>query len=100
MDQPLFKKPVTPNFSDPATQLSFVEQTKSSKELMQKELDVNQSEQILLKQRIQMMEEFVNDLPSTDPQYSILSVQIKMDQVELDELKIQEQSLHQKLSAE
>ena len=100
MQRPLFRKPETPNFSNPLTQLNFIEQTLSAKELHYKELTVNQAEQNLLGKRIRMMREFVNELPASDPQYSMLVIQIQMDQIELDELKAAESKLTQKLSAE
>ncbi len=93
-----FPKKEAPDFSKIDVQQSFVQQTHDSKELMQKELDVNQEEQILLDKRIRMMKTFLNDLPSSDPQYSMLAVQIQMDQVEMDELKVRETFLVQKLS--
>jgi hypothetical protein len=98
MEQPLFKKPETPNFADPAARASFVHETATSKELLQKELDVNKEEQNLLDKRIRMMKEFVNDLPASDPQYSMLVIQIQMDQIERDELKTRELCLIEKLS--
>ncbi len=92
------KKEPSPDFSNPAMQKSFVEDTQDSKSLMQKELSVNQAEQILLQKRVELMKSFINDLPSTDPQYSMLVSQVKMDQVELDELKTREILLKQSLS--
>ncbi len=96
--QPFPKKEETPDFSHPATQQAFVQEAHDFRLLTQKELEVNQAEQVLLHQRIEIMKEFVNDLPSTDPQYSMLLAQIQMDQIELDELKIRSAFLLQKLS--
>ena len=96
--QPFPNKENAPNFSNPAVRQAFVQETHSSKELMQKELDVNQAEQVLLKQRVELMKSFVNDLPSSDPQYSMLLIQVQMDQVEMDELKIRESFLIHKLT--
>lgn len=93
-----FPKKETPDFSKAEVQQAFVQDTRDGKSLMQKELDVNQQEQILLAKRIQMMKSFINDLPSSDPQYSMLLTQIHMDQVEIDELKIRETLLIQRLS--
>lgn len=95
--QPFPKKESTPDFSNPAQQKSFIENTHSSKELMQKELSVNQAEQILLKQRVELMKSFINDLPSSDPQYSMMLAQVQMDQIELDELRTRETLLIQSL---
>lgn len=92
------KKENAPNFSNPAVQQAFVHETKDNKELMQKELDVNRAEQNLLKKRIELMKSFVNDIPSSDPQYSMLLTQVDMDQIEMDELKTREILLIQKLS--
>ena len=92
------QKENAPNFSNPAVQKTFVQETRDNKELMQKELDVNRAEQTLLKQRIVLMKSFINDMPSSDPQYSMLIAQVGMDQIELDELKNREMLLTQKLS--
>ena len=80
----------------PYTQ-TFVQNTHDAKTLLQKELIVNHSEQTLLQKRIQLMRDFVGDLPSSDPQYNMILLAIQMDQVELHELKIRESSLLQKL---
>ncbi len=93
-----FQKKEPPDFSNPERQRAFVQETHDSKALMQKELDVNQAERVLLEKRIRLMQSFINDLPSSDPQYSMLAAQVKMDKLELDELKIRENLLIQKLS--
>lgn len=95
--QPILPKKNAPNFSDPAVQQAFVQDTQGSKELLQKELDVNREEQNLLHQRLDLMKSFINDIPSSDPQYSMLVAQVGMDQIELDELKIKEMHLIQKI---
>lgn len=95
---PFPKKENTPDFSNPSVQQAFVQDTQDSKSLMQKELDVNQAEQVLLKQRISLMKGLINDIPSSDPQYSVLALQVQMDQIELDELKNREALLIQNLS--
>ena len=94
------KKESSPDFSNPKVQEAFVQDTEEHKVLMQKELSVNQAEQVLLKQRIELMSSFVNDIPSHDPQYSMLRLQVQMDRLELDELKIREVLLTQRLSWE
>lgn len=88
--EPFPKKENAPNYSNPVVQQAFIQDAQDSKTLMQKELEVNQAEQNLLSKRLLMMKEFLNELPSSDPQYSMLALQIKMDQVELDEIKIRE----------
>ena len=93
-----FQKNDTPDFSNAETRQEFVQSAHDSKTLMQKELDVNQAEQILLDKRLRMMKSFMNDLPSSDPQYSMLALQIQMDQLEINELKVGETILIQKLT--
>ncbi len=93
-----FPKEKTPDFSKIEAQQAYVREAHDSKALMQKELDVNLAEQILLNQRVQLMKGFLNDLPSSDPQYSMLAAQIQMDQLELDELRVRASLLSQKLS--
>lgn len=93
MQKPLFKKPETPDFANPAVQRAFLEEVRTSKELLLKELDLNRAEQVLLNQRIVMLKSFVNDLPASDPQYGMMLAQSQMDQIELDELKIRESAI-------
>ncbi len=95
---PFPKKENTPDFSNPSVQQAFVQDTQDSKSLMQKELDVNRAEQVLLRQRISLMKGFINDIPSSDPQYSMLVLQVQMDQIEVDELKNRETLLIKNLS--
>ncbi|PIS03321.1 MAG: hypothetical protein COT85_00550 [Chlamydiae bacterium CG10_big_fil_rev_8_21_14_0_10_42_34] len=96
--QPFPKKDSSPNFSNPQKQTEFVQETKDSKSLTQKELNVNQAEQVLLNKRIELMKSFINELPSSDPQYSMLVTQVQMDRIELDELKARATILLEKLS--
>jgi len=96
MNQPLFKKHETPNFSDPIAQQTFVQGIQNRQELIQSELNVNTSQQKLLNQRINTAKELINDLPASDPRYSALLIQMQMDQVELDELKVRETILMSK----
>lgn len=93
-----FQKNEALDFSKESVQQAFVQDAQSGKALLQKELNVNQAEQGLLSKRIRMMKSFINDLPSSDPQYSMMVAQVQMDQIEIDELKIRETILTQKLS--
>ena len=92
------EKERAPDFSKKAEQKIYVHDTHSYKDLILKELDVNRGEQTLLKQRIERMSSFVNDLPSSDPQYSMIRIQVEMDKVEMDELRIRETILLENLS--
>ncbi len=78
---------------------NFVFETHNKIDLLRKESDTNLAEQELLKKRIQMMKASANDLPSSDPKYSSLRIQIQMDEVELDELKKREADLAENLDA-
>lgn len=97
MDKPLFRINETPDFNKQADQDAFLQGMKTSQDLIQKELNVNQSEQTLLGKRIEMMKGFINDLPASDPQYHMLLIQIQMDQIELNELKVRESLLNKSL---
>ncbi len=92
MDSPL-KKETTPDFRNEKAQQAFVHDAKDGASLLHKEISVNLAEQTLLVQRISLMKGLVNDLPSSDPQYSMILSQVQMDQIELDELKRREHSL-------
>jgi hypothetical protein len=76
---------------------AYVHDVKDSKELIQKELDVNRAEQVLLVKRIALVSDFLQDIPSHDPQYGALKTQAQMDQIEVDELKVREDLLLQRL---
>ncbi len=93
MQNPLYKKPEDPSFKDPKTQEQFVKNTDSRRDLIVKELTVNRVGQKLLENRILIMTESLNNIPSSDPQYSTMAAQIQMDKIELDELKIREKKL-------
>ena len=96
--QPIFKKDDTPDFSNPAVQKAYVDASHDSKDLMHKEFDVNLAEQNLLGKRISLMKQLINDIPSSDPQYSMLLLQVKADLVELDELRVRAAVLSQILA--
>lgn len=98
MQNPLFKKPEDANYSQSEEQRKFTADTHSGKELLQKELDVNLANQNLLQKRILMMTDSINNIPSSDPQYSMMAIQVQMDRIELDELKSREQEITHKLS--
>lgn len=82
-------KPEPDEFSENA----FVQDIQSKKELLQKEIDVNQEAQSTLKKRMQVVKDFLATLAADDPQYSIVHIQIRKDQIELDELIQQEEGL-------
>ncbi|OGN63502.1 MAG: hypothetical protein A3E80_01910 [Chlamydiae bacterium RIFCSPHIGHO2_12_FULL_49_9] len=95
----LFPKENAPDFSKSKERDAFAKDTSTKKELLQKELNTNQEEQVLLSKRIRAMREFLNEISSDDPQYAMLAAQIQMDQIELDELKNREEILVEKISA-
>lgn len=96
MDSPL-KKETTPDFINAKAQQAFVQDAQNGADLLHKEILVNLAEQNLLVERIRLMKEFVNDLPSSDPQYSMILTQVQMDQIELDELKRREDSIAEQI---
>lgn len=73
------------------------DETQSDRELLQKELSVNQAQQVLLKQRLARCRSVLNDLPPSDLQYNTLLAQVQMDQIELDELKVRASLLQEQL---
>ena len=74
------------------------ERIKSLSEVYQKELIVISAEIMLLKNRIQMMKEFLNSIPSSDPDYTMIVQAIEMDQIELSELNIKMSTLKNQIS--
>jgi len=94
---PLFKKASSRDLSNPLNQQAYLLETHNASDLLHKEIDINCAEQELLKQRIQLMKNFANDLPDFDSEYSMLRAQIQMDQVELDEIKRREDALTEQL---
>jgi hypothetical protein len=87
----LFIKPPVRNLSNPQDQTAYIQEAHNAEELFRKELDVNIAEQNLLRKRIRMLEELINDTPSDHPNYSQMVAQVNMDQIELDELEIREE---------
>lgn len=73
------------------------DETQSDRELLQKELSVNQAQQVLLEKRLARCRSVLNDLPPSDPQYNTLLAQVQMDQIELDELKVRASLLREQL---
>jgi len=57
------------------------------------EIDVNLQEQLLLKKRICLMQECMNELPNYDPTYFSLDKQVLIDRLHLDELQRLEEDL-------
>jgi hypothetical protein len=98
MPQFLPNKENAPDFSNPSVQKAYIQDARTSKSLLQKELDLNREERNLLQKRILMMSDFINELSANDPQYSMLLTQVKMDQIEIDELKTREMWLIQNLT--
>jgi hypothetical protein len=78
---------------------AFVFGIQDAASLLRKELTVNHAEQVLLQKRVRLMREFINDLPSTDPQYSMIAGAIEMDRIELDELQLRSDSILQKMES-
>ena len=95
-----FRREEDPSFLDPKTEQIFIQQTLNSKELLQKELNVTQAETALLMQRVQLMKSYLGQLPSSDPQYTLLVHQIHMDQIEIDELKVRETKIIDKIKSQ
>lgn len=78
----------------------FDDKASDARTFLQRELDVNHSEQTLLQKRVLLMKEFINDLPTTDSQYSMIATAIRADQVEIDELQRRASLLLQKIKAQ
>lgn len=99
MDKFRIKKEQSRNFSSSKEQKAFVGETSETKELLQKEIDLNLIQQNVLQKKMATSLTLLNDLPSSDPQYSFLRIQSQMDQIELDELKIRESILKARLES-
>jgi hypothetical protein len=76
-----------PKDGTPPLPQAWIAETQDKAELRAREREINLAEQALLRQRIQLMSDFLNDLPASDPQYSALAIQIQMDKIEYDELR-------------
>ncbi len=66
-------------------------------ELLRKEIEVNHREQEVIRSRMATISNYLQTLPKNDPQYGLIQSQIGMDQVELDELKNQEEKLQEQI---
>jgi hypothetical protein len=95
--EPLLNKISERDLLKPENQKAYVLETHNAFDLLQKEVDINHAEQELLSKRIQMMKNFVNDLPSCDSEYSMMMAQIQMDLIELDEIKRREEAISKQL---
>jgi hypothetical protein len=62
-------------------------------DLLRKEIDVSKEQEIVLKKRLKLMNESLEELPSTDPAYFTLNYQIEVDLIALDELKRRREQL-------
>jgi hypothetical protein len=94
-----FKTPPSLDLSKTQDQLSYVHEAHNGVALLHKEMDVNRAEQVLLRDRINTIKSFINELPASDPEYSQLLTQVQMDQIELDELKRREEAIAEKLKS-
>jgi len=74
--------------SEEKFQQAFLQDIHSGKSLIEKELIVISSEEILLKHRIGMLKEFIRNLPAGDPQYGLVVAAMEMDQIEIDSLEV------------
>lgn len=72
---------------------NYAKNIPSKLDLLQKELDVNRQEQTLLRERIQTVKDYLETLPKIDPEFGLIQAQIRMDQIELDELKFREEEI-------
>lgn len=68
---------------------------KKSRELdiLKQELDLNIELQRIVEKRIKLLKETSLEIPNTQPEYAILSSQLEMDKIELDELKYREEQI-------
>jgi hypothetical protein len=66
-------------------------------ELLKQEIDVNDEEQVLLKKRIFLMQDYMNELPNYDPTWVALDKQVLIDQIHLDEIKRNGEDLAERL---
>ena len=99
MQPSLKKKDLPPDFSKAEVRQAYVLEAHNGSALLHKEIDVNRAEQGLLVERIRLMTGLINDIPESDPEYSILLTQTQMDQIELDELKQREKTIGEKLNS-
>ena len=97
MQKPLFRKNEDPSIADLQYQNQIIEETKSPKDLVQKELTINKLYQQEIQKRIHILKESIKNLPQHDPNITFLMTQLEMDRIELDELKIREKNLQKNI---
>lgn len=97
MQKPLFKRNEDPSIASLQYQNQFIEEAKTPKDLVQKELTVNKLYQQEIQKRIHILKESIQKLPHHDPNISFFMTQLEMDRIELDELKIREKELQKNI---
>ena len=68
-----------------------------AKALLQKELNINQQEQILINKKMETIKEFSKHLDKKQPEYLEFHNQTLMEQINLDELKNKEEEIIDKI---
>lgn len=89
-------KNLPPN-DDSFSEYEYVSDIGSAKELLQKEIDVNHEEQVVLKSKIDEIKNLLTSMTERDPQAPVYKTQLEMSEIELDELVNQERELVEKL---
>jgi hypothetical protein len=85
-------------FDNKQFEKEFIHNIPNAESLIRKELILLKTEEDLLEQRIRLMKNFANELPSWDPQYGMIRLALEMDQFDLSEHHLQRDSLVQKLN--
>ena len=76
---------------------NYISEIDTAKNLLHKEVDVNLQQQLILKKKIAQTKDFLAASNSSDPKYGLYKTQMEMNQIELDELKNQEDHLREKI---